>query len=178
MIRRSDITPIGDIHKPHGIRGELSVSLDEGIDPRELRCIVLDIDGIYVPFFIGAARTRGADSWLVKIDGIDDEKAAMALARHEVFAMADDVADDEDDPEGGIHLYDLVGYTLDDARGHKIGTITDIDDSTANVLLTVLTDGDGRSIFVPFADELLTALDTHTRTVAIDIPDGLINLND
>ncbi|MDO4320804.1 MAG: ribosome maturation factor RimM [Bacteroidales bacterium] len=176
MIRRSDITPIGDIHKPHGIRGELSATLDEGIDPRELRCIVLDIDGIYVPFFIGAARERGTESWLIKIDGIDDEKAAMRLARHEIFAMADEVADDDDNGDG-VHLYDLIGYELTDAEGTPVGRIADIDDSTANVLLTVET-ADGRDIFIPFADELLTALDPETRTAALDLPDGLINLND
>lgn len=176
MILRDDITPIGDIYKPHGIRGELSATFDEGLDPRDLRCIVLDIDGIYVPFFIGSARQRGADSWLIKVDGIDDERAAMRLARHEIFAMADEVSDDDDDADG-VHLYDLIGYDLTDADGTPVGRITGIDDSTANVLLTVET-ADGRSIFVPFADELLTALDTAAHTAALDLPDGLINLND
>lgn len=175
MILRKDITPIGDLHKPHGIRGELSATFDDGLDPRELRCIVLDIDGIYVPFFIGSARPRGAESWLVKIDGVDDDNAAMRLARHEVFAMADEVAEGGDDGEG-VHLYDLIGFSLRTAEGAEVGRITDIDDSTANILMTVEADA-GRQIYVPFAEELVTELDPETRILAMDLPDGLTDLN-
>ena len=60
MITPDILTSIGTFFKPHGIKGEISATLDYDIDPSELRCIVLEIDGIIVPFFVDSRRPKGA----------------------------------------------------------------------------------------------------------------------
>jgi len=62
MIRRDELTPIGTIYKPHGINGEVTATFEQGVDPESLRCIVLDRDGIFVPFFINSIRSRGSQA--------------------------------------------------------------------------------------------------------------------
>lgn len=178
MIRRDDLTAVGEVFKPHGIKGELSMSLEAGLEPESMRCMVLDIDGIFVPFFVASARRRGPESWLVRFDGIDNETQAAALSRHEIFALTAELPDGiaGDDDAEGINLYDLEGFTLADADGSPVGTIDDIDDSTANILLYVTTP-DGRTVFVPFADELVAGLDIDGRVISLDIPEGIIDLN-
>lgn len=178
MIAKDSLVSVGTIFKPHGIKGELSATLDYGLEPDDMRCIVLDIDGIYVPFFIGSFRRRGPESWLIKIDGIDDEKSANAMANHEIYALRDELADgdENDDSEvDGIFLYDLEGYTLMD--GDTVaGVIEDVDDSTVNILLSV-RDADGRILLVPFAEELVTGISPETRTITMALPQGIIDLN-
>ncbi len=179
MILRDQLTSIGELHKPHGIKGEITASLDPGINPAGLRCIVLDIDGIFVPFFIDEARPKGAD-WLILIDGIANETQAAELANHEIFTPRADLADilpDEDD-EDGLYLSDLVGWTLLlHQTAAPVGVIEDYDDSTSNALIYV-TNPAGKKIIVPFAEDFITEIRPDDKTISMDLPQGIIDLND
>ena len=176
MITRQNLTRIGSIFKPHGIKGELSVTIDYDVLPEDLRCIVLDIDGIYVPFFIESYRKRGTESYLVKIDGIEDEHAASVLANHDVFAISEELPCEDDEDGEGVHLFDLEGYSLCTDDGKTIGVIDYIDDSTANILFHVKNTS-GILTYIPFAEEFITALDTDNKIIEMNLPEGLIDLN-
>lgn len=180
MIAASQLSSIGSFFKPHGIKGELSAELDEDLSPADLRCIVLDIDGIFTPFFIDSFRPKGASNWLIKLDGVDNEQQAAAFANKEIYGLTSELPFDTDDSQEGIHLFDLIGYTLintaADGSTAPLGTIAHIDDSTANVLLHIDTP-DGRSILVPFADDLISALDPQSQTITMTLPHGIIDLN-
>ncbi len=70
----------------------------------------------------------------------------------------------------------MEGFTIFDAAdGTRVGCITAIDDSTDNTLFTVNTP-DGRDIFIPFAEELVTDIDPEAETVTMAIADGLLDL--
>ncbi len=180
MIKRSDIFPAGVFNKPHGVNGEISASFDEGVDPTATDCVIVDIDGIFVPFFITGIRPKGRDSFLLKIDGIDNEVQAKLLVNRQIFMRQSEkqqiIAVDEDaDDQDGLYAADLVGYTMLLTDGSIIGKIVDIDDSTANVLFVVeKTEGDG-TFLVPVADEFITDIDTDNSTLTVDLPEGLIN---
>lgn len=176
MIIKESITSIGSFFKPHGIKGELSATFDYDLLPTDLRCVILEIDRIFVPFFIESARRRGASSWLIKLDGVDSEKAAAAFSNHEIFAVTDELPDDvAEEMQDGFFLYDLEGFTLIN-DGVELGTIDVIDDSTANVLMTVHT-SDDELVYVPFAEDFITDFDKDNKVVAMSLPEGLIELN-
>lgn len=175
MIRKSELQQLGRLFKPHGIKGELQLELDERYAPDELGFLVLDIEGIYVPFFVADARPRGAD-WLVRFDDVVNETDAAALAMHDVFFPTARLPHDEgDDAEDGIYLCDMVGFELRDGDT-PVGTIEAIDDSTANVLVYV-RDASGRQVIVPYNDELLLDFDADARYLSLQLPEGLIELN-
>lgn len=172
-ITRNDLRTIGRIYKTHGIKGEVSAALDT--DPASLRCIVLEIDGIFVPFFIESARPRGTESWLIKLEGIDDETAASSLVAHDIYGITEEMpvtpADDPDE----VVLEDLMGFELFD-NTTPIGVIEDIDDSTDNILF-IVKNAVGDMIYVPFSDELLIDYDLGKRYISMNLPDGLLDLN-
>lgn len=176
MITPDILTSIGTFFKPHGIKGEISATLDYDIDLSELRCIVLEIDGIFVPFFVDSSRPKGASLWLVKLDGVDSEKSASAFSNHEIYAITAELPEGlVDEGEDGLYLYDLEGYTLKEDE-NVIGTIDGVDDSTANILLIVKTPAGG-TVYVPFAEEFLTDIDKDNHTITMTLPEGLIDLN-
>lgn len=176
MIRRGELTQIGAFFKPHGIKGEITAELDYGLTPDVLRCVIAEIDGISVPFFVESFRPKGASTWLIKIDGIDDENAASLLVNHDIYAITAELPEGTLDDDGdGIYLYDLIGYTLLDGPV-AIGVIDAVDDSTANILLEVKRP-DGSTVYVPFAEEWITELNPDTSTIAMELPEGLIDLN-
>jgi len=176
MIKKESLVLIGTFFKPHGIKGELSASFDFELDPSELRCIILEVEGIFVPFFIETARRRGSSSCLIKLDGVDSEKAAALFSNHDIYAIADELPKGlSDEMEGGFYLYDLIGFKLQDDE-NTIGVIEGIDDSTANILLQV-RDNNGSIIFVPFADDFIIEINTDSKALLMSLPNGLIDLN-
>lgn len=181
MIRRDEIKPIGYIVKTHGINGEVNVSWDiPDLEPEQLRCLIFDIDGIFVPFFAKSCRRRGADSHLLAFDGIDDDRAAADIAGHTVYGLNTDLdaiygADHSDDGDDGFYADDLIGFSVI-ANGESIGVIDDYDDTTDNVLF-VVSSPDGRNILIPVADDFVTAIDQGRRVIEMDIPSELLTLN-
>lgn len=176
MIKREEIVEIGSLNKPHGINGEINASIDSGIQLTELRCIILDIDGIFVPFFIEALRTKGTDSYLLTIDGVENEDAAMALSKKTIYALKDDcpnlgILEDND----GMYAEDFIGFTAVDDNDTLIGKIVDIDESTENILF-IIERTDGNSIYIPVADEFIIDIDIDRNMVTMSLPDGLIDL--
>lgn len=172
MILSESISAIGTLGKPHGIKGEIVATLDCDIDVTALRCIILDIDGIYVPFFVSAVRPKSAESVLLTIDGVTDESQAAALSGKTLFALNEELG--EEDSDGGFYVEDLVGYTLYDTGDTRIGVIEDVEDSTANTLLMVRHDGE--IVYVPVAEELITGWDSENRTLTMNLPEGLLDI--
>lgn len=176
MIARDSVTEVGQIFKPHGVKGEMTVELDYDLKPSDVRCFLVEKDGILVPFFVAESRKHGHDSWLIRFDGVNDEIQAGDFNNALLFAMTDELPEHIRESESeGVHLYDLIGFTLFDAA-NKVGIITSIDDNTANVVFTVETE-DGKTVLVPFAEELISDLDAESRTITLDLPSGILELN-
>lgn len=178
MITASEIYPVGRTIKPHGINGEIAATIDSDIDIAALRCIVLDIEGIYVPFFIDSFRARGSEAVLLTIDGITDEKLAASLCNKDINALRSDIGEIDSsviDEDGGFYMSDLVGFALLDQDDTEIGTITGYDDSTANCLL-IVEDRNGKTQYVPIADELIEGIEPEKKTITINLPEGLLDL--
>lgn len=176
MIRPDDLIEIGSFYKPHGIKGEIAAGLDYDIPIDDLRCIITEVDGIFVPFFIQSWRGRSTDRFLIKLEGIDNETEAQALAKKSFFGVADEIDIDDDDPADGMFLYDMIGFTILDTANNTVGTIEDIDDSTENILLNVV-DPDGCKLLVPFAEEWIEEFSPDSKTLTMSLPEGIIDLN-
>lgn len=177
MITRDEIVEIGVFNKPHGIKGEISARLDFDIDLALVKCIVMDVDGIFVPFFITSVRPKTAETCLITIDGVTSEQQARELTGRSFYILKADLPDDEDeDDEDGFYLSDLIGYSLVDSQAGPVGEITDYNDSTSNILF-IVSDSEGKEIFIPAADEYIDSVDSESKTVYTTLPSGIIDLN-
>lgn len=172
MIRTEDVFKIGRLGKPHGVKGEITfLFTDDVFDRVEADYLVVMIDGILVPFFMEEYRFRTDETALVKFEDIDTQEAARALTNCEVFfprRLAD--ADEQ-----SVTLGQLVGFRLKDSRSGDVGEIRAVDDSTENTLFEVLTP-DGKELLVPAADEFIRDINAKTRTITVELPEGLLNL--
>ena len=115
MITDDQLIRVGRIIKTHGVRGELSAETTVD-DLESYRAIVCSIDGINVPFFVSAVRSRGAASVLLTIDGIDNEHAARMLVGHPFYVLRSEYADNEDE----VACDYFTGYTILDENGKPL----------------------------------------------------------
>ncbi|WP_289006049.1 ribosome maturation factor RimM [uncultured Parabacteroides sp.] len=173
MIRKEEVFKIGQFAKPHGIKGEISLVTNcDLFDDVEDPCIVCEIDGILVPFFIEDYRYKTDTVMLVKLENVNDEKAARDFTNREVFFPLEDVG--EDDLVGDMSWGSFIGYTVIDEQHGELGKITDVDETTINVLLQI--DHKGNEILLPAAEELITSADHENKTLRVSVPEGLLDL--
>jgi len=168
MIKQEEVYRIGRIGKTHGVKGELSFLFDDDVFDRvDCDYLVLDVDGILVPFFIEEYRFKSDSNAIVKFCDVDSQPRAAELTGSDVY-FPRALADEDDEPSLSL----LVGFDLVEANsGKTIGRIDAIDDSTANLLFEL---EDGR--LIPANDDLIHNIDTKKRTIWMDIPDGLLEL--
>lgn len=169
MIKREEVYKIGRLGKSHGVKGEVSFQFDDDIFDRvDADYLVLDIDGILVPFFLEEYRFRNDSVCIVKFCDIDTQQRAQELTGCDVFfprALAEEA---DEQPS----LASLVGFTIVKASdGKNIGNIAAIDDSTINILFE-LEDG----TLIPASDELIEDIDTEEKQIRMNIPKGLLEI--
>ncbi len=170
MIRPEEVYRIGRIGKAHGVKGEVTLLFDDDIFDRvDADYLVLEVDGILVPFFIEEYRFRSDTTALMKFEDIDTQERARELTNCDVYFPRDlTPLDDEDELRWSF----FVGFDIVDAKTSKtVGTIARVDDQTVNVLFE-LEDG----TLVPAAEELITAVDQEGKTITIALPEGLLDL--
>ena len=168
MIKPEEVYRIGRLGKAHGVKGEVSLQFDDDIfDRADCDYLVLDVDGILVPFFIEEYRFRSNTVALVKFEDVDTQLRAAELTGCDVY-FPRALADEDDAPALAL----LVGFDLVEANaGRTVGRIAAIDDTTANTLFEL---EDGR--LIPASDALVDNIDLKKRTITMRLPEGLLDL--
>ena len=168
MIKKEEVYKIGKLGKAHGVHGEITFMFDDDVFDRvDADYLILDLDGILVPFFMEEYRFRSDSTALVKFCDVDTQERARDLTNTEVYFPLS--LTDEDAP---LSLSILVGFDLiEAASGKSIGRIASIDDTTANILFEL---EDGK--LIPANDELITEINQDKRQITIDLPEGLLDL--
>lgn len=174
MIKQDDVFLIGRIGKPHGVKGEVLFHFEDDVfDRTESEYLILEIDGILVPFFMEEYRFRSDETALVRFCDITTQERARELTGCAVYFLRSEVpAGDESE----LSWAQLIGFTiLDNASSEAMGTLAAVDDSTINTLFELETP-DSRHVLLPASDDLITDVDTAARTITLIIPDGILEL--
>lgn len=176
MIREEDTIQIGKFQKTHALKGELNAILD--IDPEYFLQggpLIVENDGILVPFFAESIRNKGKISYLIKIDGIDSEEKARQFVNHEIRILKSEASEwlDEEELEDDSAL---TGYKIIDAAdGVEIGEISFVDSSTDNILF--LVDDGSEEIYIPASEDFIVEIDDEHKVIKMNLPEGLVDLN-
>lgn len=178
MITSDQIVAIGKFQKTHALQGELNAVLELDADfLDDSYPLIVQIEGIMVPFYPEAFRTKGATTVLIKLEGVDTEAEAREFVNHTIYARKRDVSEFAGVDEENIAFEDeLVGYHIIDIHAGDIGEVTAIDNSTPNELLIVRRPDDSE-VMIPITDEFVTDVDNDAKTITMLLPEGLVDLN-
>jgi 16S rRNA processing protein RimM len=175
-IPKSNCIQVGYILKPHGIHGEIVIRFQEEYYEtlEESPTLLLEIDNLLVPYFIAdeGLRFKSGESVITQLNWVDTDKKAKDLCGLSVYVDRYDVIEFEDE----MSAHALVGYQLFDEILGLIGEITEVNDFSGNVLLSV--EYQGKEAMVPLNEELIVRLDEDLREIELRIPEGLFDLDD
>ncbi|MTA54031.1 MAG: 16S rRNA processing protein RimM [Actinobacteria bacterium] len=144
---------VGRIGKPHGVRGDLFLSLTSDLVQRRevgAQLIIFDSSGQRT-LTITSSRPQ-QDRWVVHFEGIDDRNAAEKLTNKFLYAAPIDGAE-------GLWVHQLIGSEVEDTSGVSWGVCTGVLNNPAHDLLELES---GVLIPMPFVlscDEGITVID-------------------
>ena len=148
------------ILKSYGTDGGVIISAPEvDIEERKTEPAFIEFDGLPVPFFIEEVTPRGGAKYFVKLEDIDTLEQAEELVGKEINF-------DEDGDEDGD---EIVGYTLFDQNGRRIGEITAFEDIPGNPCVEI-----AGGALIPCPDECILDVDQKKKTIKLQIAEGLI----
>lgn len=180
MIKPQQVYPIGRIGKPHGVKGEMNFMFDDDVfDTTDSDYIIIETEGILVPFFFEEYRFRNDNTAIIKLEGIDTQEQAREFTNCVVYFERSKAENAENETSSLLSPQknrQIVGFTIVDAQtGKSIGTVKDIDDSTINVLL-VIEGEDRQQMLIPANEDLIEEIDLQRQTITMRLPDGLLTL--
>lgn len=182
MITEEQIIKGGAIVKTHGLNGEMNIFSDyhtsvyeEGVP------LIIDMDGLYVPFFITDIRACKSFGCVVKLQDIDSREEADVLIGKNFYLLRTWIAEKLDVTVDELEQdYELLGYTLEDVNHGVIGIIEDIDDSNVNIIMKVLTkdeDGKDKEILLPLHEDFIQSVDNPGKRLIAELPQGCLDIN-
>ncbi len=171
---------VGDVVRPHGIRGELCI--DSHADSpslfargARLRLAPPADPGRGRDYAVLAAREHKGRI-LATLEGVPDRNAAETLRGLAVWVRLEDLPPPDPDD---VFLHELPGLRVrlasSAATDPDLGVIEDIQDA-GGAELWIIRDSQGREILFPVADELVPEIDLDAGFVVIAPPPGLLEL--
>ena len=168
---------VGRVVKAHGITGEVVVEVrTDDPDTRFAPGTQLRAQprggGPAKAYVVDSAREHSG-KLLVRLSGVGDRNAAEAL-RGSVFLVDTDDLPPIDDPDE-FYDHQLEGLRVVTADGHVVGNVNEVLHTAAGELLSV-TSETGAEVLVPFVSAIVTEVSLQSKTIEIDPPDGLLEI--
>lgn len=150
---------VGRVDKPHGLKGEVVVSLSTNRDERVAPGTVLVLDGEGGRVLTVAWSTVFTHRWIVQFEDVNDRNGSEDISHRDLYA------EPLEDPDA-LWIHEMLGRTLIDQDGVTRGVVKAVEANPASDLL-VLDSGS----LVPMRFVTSTTADT----VVVDVPDGLFD---
>lgn len=172
MIRKENLLQAGRLIKTHGVKGEVNLLFDKEIFADvDSPYYFLEIDGVYVPFFVEEMRFSSSLSARVKFEDVDNLTAAERLVSLYVFVPADLVHEESEETIDNL-WEQFVGYNVEDELMGTLGVIDYVDSSTINILFVVKQEG--KEYLIPATEDFITKIDVSEKVIYMTLPEGLI----
>ena len=163
MITNEQVIAIGRITRTHGKRGEIQCLMsNEYWDNADATFLILCIDNILVPFRVLDWRGKGSDSLIFQLDRITDEQSALQLIGHQAYMLKSDISEEE---EIMPTWQSLLGYRVLDTDQGELGTITDVDETTINTLVTL-----NHNQLIPLHEDFIINIEPDKQQITICLP--------
>ncbi|MCA9901392.1 MAG: 16S rRNA processing protein RimM [Ardenticatenaceae bacterium] len=164
-----DFIVIGQITKPHGVRGEVRVKPHTD-EPERFSWL----EQVYVgaedprPMAVEQARVHQG-MVLLKLTAVSTRAAAESLRGEWLLVPEDEALPLE---EGEYFLFELEGLTVVTTDGETLGTLTGIIETGANNVFVV--QGDRGELLLPDIDDVVQDIDFENGRMLVTLLPGLI----
>ena len=164
-----DFIVIGQITKPHGVRGELRV-MPHTDEPERFTWLENVYVGETSPKKMAVEQARVHQGMvLLKLTAVTDRDAADALRGEWLMVPEEEAIPLE---EGEYYLFELEGLEVYTTEGEHLGTLTSVIETRANNVF-VVQDAHGKELLLPDTDEVIQDIDFDNGRMTVVLLPGL-----
>jgi 16S rRNA processing protein RimM len=170
-----DLVLIGEIVKPHGVRGEVKAYLysEQPGNIKEYDAVVLQSkpDARTETFDIIRSREQGKTA-ILQLDGIVSREHAESLQGFRVLVYKEDFPALE---TGEYYWHQLEGLLVITETGKELGRVARLFNNGAQDVMVVA--GSGNEFMIPLKGDIVREIDTQAGKVVVSPPQGLLEIN-
>lgn len=172
-MRKEDCFYLGKIVRKHSFRGEVVIKLDTD-EPemyQEMESVIVNLGNNMIPFFIEKSLLQKGNQLRVKFEGIDSEEDANSILKAGIYLPLSEL------PEltgNQFYFHEIMGFAVIDAKHGPIGTVSGVNDTTAQPLFEV--DFNGALVLIPMIDDFIIKVDRSQKELHLKTPEGLIEM--
>jgi 16S rRNA processing protein RimM len=164
---------LGTVVAKYSFKGEVLIKLDTD-DPsayQSLQSLLIEQEMGLVPYFVERAKLHKTQLLRTSIEDVKNEIEADKLIGKAVYLPLNQLPKLDDDK---FYYHEIVGFEVIESSRGVVGKITDVNDTSSQVLLEV--DHKQKTVLIPLVDDLLQKVDKKNKKLHISIPDGLLDL--
>jgi 16S rRNA processing protein RimM len=168
----SDFIHIGKLVAPHGISGQIILehALGKPVHFNGVDAVFVEKNAAsFIPYFLESASAKTDSLTHLQIEGVHSREAANFLVGKKVWLPQ---ADFHKLVEKNAPLA-LLGYMVQEG-GKDLGVIQEVIEQPHQLLVTI--DYKGQEAYIPLHEESLKGVNHTTKTVTVELPDGLLEL--
>lgn len=171
-MRREDCFKAGFIMRPHGLKGEVTVSLDPDSpsDWEALKTVFIDQRNTLVPYFIEYVSVKN-DKAFVKFEDVSTPEIAAGLKNLSIYLekksrpklQAGDFYDDE-----------IIGFKVEDDAEGLLGVVKDIERAGMNRF--IILDYADKEVMIPAQPPLVKSVNRTKKVISVNLPEGFLDI--
>ncbi len=166
-MQSSRLISLGVIGAPQGVKGELRVKSYTQTPKAIARYGALTDKSGKLRFAILSVRPLKDDMLVIRLEGIGTREAAQALNGVELFARRDQLPAPAADE---FYQDDLIGLDAIADDGAVLGRVVALANYGAGDILEIALAAGGESLLLPFARDVVLAIDFDARRIMIALP--------
>jgi 16S rRNA processing protein RimM len=163
---------IGQITKPHGLKGEVTVLLQPDLPnvASSLTSVYISMNDNAVPHFIQNVSLNGNKA-IMRFEDVETLEDAQSISKHQLYLPIDQrpVA-----KEGEFYNDEVVGYTVEESAVGKLGIITEVLTINAQRLLSI--NYQSKDLLIPVNAPFIQEIDRSKKIMYVTLPEGYLDI--
>jgi 16S rRNA processing protein RimM len=168
----ADCYKVGYILKPHGLKGEVTISLDPEFpdDLSDITTVFVERQAKLIPYFFQAISFNG-DKAFVKFEDVDTQEAAQSISKSALYLPK---SARPKSAKGEFYDDEIVSFEVHDKELGSIGMVVAVQQAGPNKLIEV--DHHGREVLIPINGPFITSINKSKKRIMVDLPDGFLEI--
>jgi 16S rRNA processing protein RimM len=167
----SDCYKIGYVLKPHGLQGEVTLSIDiEAPDLNTIQTVFIDQGNGMVPYFIEKLSLNGAKAF-VKFEDVNSLEEAAKISKSAVFLPK---SSRPKSVRGEFYDDEIIGFEVHDEQAGLVGTVQGVTQAGMNKLLAI--DSRGKEVLIPLNSPFIMSINKGKKRIRVSLPEGFLDI--
>jgi len=158
--------------KPHGLKGEVTISLDPNAyaDWENLKTIFIEKKSLLVPYFIQHISVRN-DKAFVKLEDVDTPEYAALLKGGSLYLPK---KERPKPAKGEFYSEEVIGFEVTDQELGVLGMILDVEQAGPNRFL--ILNYNKKEIMIPVNGPFITSINKSKKKISVSLPEGFLDI--